>query len=101
MTVGRDRTHILIVTEIDAEEGDWLMEIEHLPDCPEVVEYDTPFGHVVRHDCPTGRNIAWAGFEDFERPDVIGAGRHPFHLWWSGPDYLGEYDGGIEMEDGQ
>lgn len=94
---GRDTTHSLVITEIDAEQGEWDMEITHGHDC-DLVEHEGIGGAFSDFDCPTGRHVNWSGFEDFPRPEELGAGEHRFHLWWSGPDYLGEYDGGIEIE---
>jgi hypothetical protein len=99
--VRRDAPHIRIVECLG--DGEWDMYVQHPDSCPTVL---LAAGHdgfppdLTAHDCMTAHSIDAIGFDDFPDPEELGEGEHHFQTWASGPDYLGEYDGGVTMLDG-
>lgn len=111
--------HFLVVHPWDSEaEPSDLIEVEHPPGCPTVMQYEGDDEHpgVVVENCAVGFYINEHGLSEyfghaddpdrddrFSFPEWVGPGRHEIEAWHEvhpgGPWGPTEYDAGIRLAD--
>lgn len=100
MTYRRDAVHTLVVTaeNEDDDRSNWNIEIIHPDTCKTETWIDDLTGNSYTvYTCPTEHSWEMGEFDPSIYNHEITLGTHRVQVWWTGPDYHGECDGGWDF----